>query len=79
MQFISFIGIRDGTLSRQQVLDKIYEEGSGKKIREIKDTDVLIIDQLSMISAKILFDIEYVLRALRENSLPFGGIQVSCP
>lgn len=52
-----------------------------KKIKSLskerwKKTDVLIIDEISMISAKYFDIIEHVARIIRKNDLPFGGIQV---
>lgn len=44
--------------------------------QEVKKTDILIIDEISMCDG-FLFDIvEEVLRTIRKNSEPFGGMQV---
>lgn len=44
--------------------------------QEVKNTDILIIDEISMCDG-FLFDIvEEVLRKIRGNSEPFGGVQV---
>ena len=39
-------------------------------------TDVLIIDEISMVAPDLLDAIDILARAARHNSLPFGGIQV---
>ncbi len=40
------------------------------------ETDVLMIDEVSMMSAKTFGQVESVLRLVRDPALPFGGIQV---
>lgn len=50
-----------------------------KKLRSRKvyqKAEVLIIDEISMVRADLLDNIDYFLRINRENPLPFGGIQV---
>lgn len=47
-----------------------------KKILRWKKVDILIIDEISLISP-ILFDkLEYIARIIRQNDKPFGGIQI---
>ncbi len=45
-------------------------------VQRYKRTDVLIIDEVSMISAELLDLIDKAARYLRENDWPFGGMQV---
>lgn len=40
-------------------------------------TDTLLIDEISMISSKSLLDVEFILRKIRNNDRPFGGMQVN--
>ena len=40
--------------------------------------NVLIIDEVSMVSASFFEKIEYVARKIRECEKPFGGVQVVC-
>lgn len=48
-----------------------------KKLKErIKKTDVLIIDEISMLDAKRFDLVNQVLKFVRESDLPFGGVQV---
>lgn len=68
----SGIGIKDelserelSTLSRKQFLAD-----------RLKDTAVLIIDEISMLHAKQLNAVNDVLKHVRKSALPFGGIQV---
>jgi ATP-dependent DNA helicase PIF1 len=50
-----------------------------KKLRSrrvFQKMDVLIIDEISMVRADLLDNIDYFLRKNRENPEPFGGVQV---
>ncbi|MBI4407898.1 MAG: AAA family ATPase [Candidatus Kerfeldbacteria bacterium] len=40
------------------------------------NTDILIIDEISMFDAPRLDSVDLILRAMRDTDLPFGGIQV---
>lgn len=44
--------------------------------RLYKELEVLVIDEISMVRADTLDHIDYFLRLHRENSHPFGGVQV---
>lgn len=44
--------------------------------RRAKNTHVLIIDEVSMLSGEMLTMVDQVLRASRERQEPFGGVQV---
>ena len=54
-------------------LDKI---SSGYITRRVKKTKVLIIDEVSMLSPRVLSMVDAVCRKVKQNSVPFGGIQV---
>lgn len=43
--------------------------------KRIKKTRVLVIDEISMLDAQTLDNVERVCCSIRQNSLPFGGIQ----
>ena len=47
-----------------------------EKINVIRSLDLLVIDEVSMVRADLLDAIDYVLRHLRRNELPFGGVQL---
>lgn len=49
-----------------------------KAMQEWKHVEVLIIDEVSMMSQKIFDIIEELARVSRKSSRPFGGIQVIC-
>lgn len=49
---------------------------SRDKINLIKSLDLLVIDEISMVRADTLDQIDDVLRKYRNRSLPFGGVQL---
>ncbi|KAI0639044.1 hypothetical protein C8Q77DRAFT_27635 [Trametes polyzona] len=53
------------------------EERKNKVLDRWRECKTLIIDEISMIDGKLFDKLEYVGRQLRQNELPFGGIQVS--
>lgn len=68
----SGIGIR--TKLDKYGLDKIISsEYVSKRVRK---TRVLIIDEISMLSANMLDMVDMVCREIKQNSEPFGGMQV---
>jgi hypothetical protein len=60
----------------EQYIKSIQESHSALPKERILGTKVLIIDEISMISAKVLDLIERVCREVRPGNLPFGGIKV---
>lgn len=49
---------------------------SAKKINLIRGLDLLVIDEISMVRADVLDGIDEVLRRIRRNDNPFGGLQL---
>ena len=47
-----------------------------KKLRLIRSIELMIIDEVSMLRADIVDELDALLRKLRHSSQPFGGIQV---
>lgn len=45
-------------------------------VKQIASTEVLIIDEISMLSAQQLDCVDFILRNIRQNDSPFGGIQM---
>ena len=62
------------------VLDSIprrfFDKMPKGRVEQIKKTDVLIIDEISMLHDYRLDLVDAVCRSVRENDVPFGGIQV---
>lgn len=68
----SGLGIKEEITDRD--LEKIAKK---KKVRErIENVRVLIIDEISMLSAQNLENINKILQYFKLNWLPFGGVQV---
>jgi ATP-dependent DNA helicase PIF1 len=66
------IGIANGTI--EQHVNRILKNKYAKSIW--KSTDVLIIDEVSMMSKKIFELLDAIGKAVRKNKNPFGGIQL---
>jgi ATP-dependent DNA helicase PIF1 len=76
----SFFGIGLGTGSLTKLVQKVKANVEVQK--RINETEVLIIDECSMLSLHLLETINDVVRLVRHGGelahLPFGGIQVIC-
>jgi len=70
----SFLGIGIGKASNEILYKKIIKN-SRYKNRWI-ETDILIIDEISMLSAELFDKLECLARLIRKNDKPFGGIQL---
>jgi hypothetical protein len=57
-------------------LKKNFFRFSKQKIDMLKQLELLIIDEVSMLRADVLDCIDETLRRIRRNSRPFGGVQV---
>lgn len=65
----SFFGFPPKPLDRSEIKKR-------RDRRLYKKMEVLIIDEISMVRADLLDNIDYFLRVNRENPYPFGGVQV---
>jgi ATP-dependent DNA helicase PIF1 len=76
----SFFGIGLGTGSLSKLVQKVQANVEVQK--RINETDVLIIDECSMLSLQLLETVNDVVRLVRHGGeyahLPFGGMQVIC-
>jgi len=68
----SGLGIRD----RLQEYDRQWLRANDRLRKRYNATDILIIDEISMLHGARLDMIDEACRILRENELPFGGLQV---
>jgi len=73
----SFAGIKDCSGSLSQLLDHI--DGNPEAKDRWRRNDILVIDEVSMLSEKIFNSIEYISRKVRQETRPFGGMQVIAP
>lgn len=70
----SFSGIGIETNIDDYKLEKILERE--KLVKKIQNTKVLIIDEISMLDAQTLDNVNKVLKEIKNPTLPFGGVQV---
>jgi len=66
------IGLGNGTI--EQLVNKIKKNKFSKALW--KGTDILIVDEVSMLSLKLFNTLNEIGKAVRGNSKPFGGIQL---
>jgi len=68
----SGIGLANGSI--ESIVEKIKKSYFKKKVW--LETDILIVDEVSMMSQKIFELLDLIGKTIRKNTLPFGGIQV---
>ncbi len=68
----SGLGIRDMLGSR----DRLQLAGNAKLVKRYNGTDILVIDEVSMLHGHRLDMINEVCKLLRKSERPFGGLQV---
>lgn len=66
------IGLGNGTI--EQLILKIKSNKYSKKMW--KQTEVLVVDEVSMLSLKLFDALNQIGKAIRGNNRPFGGIQL---
>lgn len=69
----SWSGIGLGDAPAQKLEAKVRYDGRAKK--RWMTTDILIVDEISMMGASLLDKLDYIGRSIRRCNLPFGGIQ----
>lgn len=69
----SFLGVRSEEVSEDDIED-IIENAYVR--RRVQGTDTLIIDEVSMVSSKLLDLADIICRYIRKDERPFGGIRV---
>jgi ATP-dependent DNA helicase PIF1 len=70
----AFLGIGTGDIPKEDLYRKVMSNGSCKE--RIRSTEILVIDEASMLSAVLFEKIDYVLKAVRMSPKFFGGIQL---
>lgn len=70
----SWAGIEKGEGTAKELLMLVKSKPRPKK--RIRETDVLIIDEFSMLDAELLDSLDLIFRGIRCNNFPFGGIQL---
>ncbi len=72
----SWAGIGLANLPIDKIIENLFSAKLSKVRRRIKQTRALAIDEISMISADVLEILDKAFRAVRENNVPMGGIQL---
>lgn len=70
----AFLGIRDDAQLTQEDVDGILS--NGWTLRRLQGVEILIIDEISMVSAALLDTCSLLLMAARASDEPFGGVKV---
>lgn len=70
----SWAGIGLASGSNQSIVNKIMNSNFKKKIW--KEIDILVIDEISMMSKKLFELLDLIGKKVRKNNFPFGGIQL---
>lgn len=68
----SGIGLGKGPI--EQLIKKVNKNKHSKALW--KETDILVIDEVSMMSLKLFETLDAIGKSVRKNSRPFGGIQL---
>ncbi len=71
---ISFQGLQTGVSSIQSVVDEIFY--TSEKTKLFNELELLVIDEVSMVRCDVLDVVDAILRKVRNNSVPFGGLQI---
>jgi nucleoside-triphosphatase THEP1 len=74
MTIHSFAGIGLGTGSKQDLINKVLK--NVQAVKRWQSTQVLIIDEVSMIDINMFQLLDTLGKTIRKNTLPFGGIRV---
>lgn len=70
----SFMGIGTGEMEISNLIKKVYRK---KMYRQrIINTDILVIDEISMLSAELFEKLNKICQHIRKNNAFFGGIQI---
>ena len=72
----SWAGLGLGTLPVNEILRKICSASGVHMRKKLRAAKMLAIDEISMISADIFDLLDQVLKVVRQNNKPFGGIQL---
>ncbi|MFT6332174.1 MAG: ATP-dependent DNA helicase PIF1 [Lentimonas sp.] len=72
----SWAAIGLGNLPAEQTIQNLFGAKFSRVRRKLKLAKMLAIDEISMISAPVFDLLNEVLKAVRENDAPFGGLQL---
>lgn len=72
----SWAGIGLANMPVEQIIENIFSAKLSRVRRKIIQAKALAIDEISMIASDTLEIIDQVLRAVRQNDAPMGGLQI---
>jgi ATP-dependent DNA helicase PIF1 len=72
----SFAALGTGIAPAEEILRFLFSKRASRIRRKLKETRMLAIDEISMISASVMNLLDQVFQSIKQNDLPFGGIQV---
>jgi ATP-dependent exoDNAse (exonuclease V) alpha subunit len=72
----SWAAIGLGNLPAEQIIENLFSAKFSRVRRKLKMAKMLAIDEISMISAPIFDLLNDLLKAIRQNDQPFGGLQL---
>jgi len=67
-------GLPVGNLTNAQILAHVMKKKYS--VKKWMETDILVIDEVSMMGANMLETMDYIAKALRDNDEPMGGLQL---
>lgn len=70
----SFMGVRDDKPLTEEDVQDIFDNSN--TLNRYLFTEVLIIDEISMVSAQLFENLDILAKTARQNKAPFGGIRV---
>ena len=70
----SFAGIGLGNGKIEEIVSRVCQ--NSQRVRTWKSVQILIVDEISMMSRKLLETLDAVAKKIRQSDKPFGGIQV---
>ena len=69
----SFLGIGLGDQPLGELMERLVRS---RRLMSWEKTDILIIDEVSMLNPKLFDTLNFLAKSLRNNTLPFGGMQL---
>jgi ATP-dependent DNA helicase PIF1 len=70
----SWTGIGLGDLPLRKLVGKVLR--SPTAVGNIRESDVLIIDEISMLGVSLFENLDYVMKEVRKSQRPFGGLKL---
>ena len=71
-----YAGLLDGRFSNEELSDMLLHDDDRRDTHDsILNTDVIVIDEVSMLSQRTLEQLNFVCQKIHKNNKPFGGMQ----